>query len=80
LPPILLDKLSNADLRQGLGRVVGLKDTSKKRLCADIKVALNAAYSEDRRQLPSDLKFIISVPERREGARRAIAASRSVPT
>jgi integrase len=60
LPPILLDKLSEADLIQWLGRVVGLKDTSKKRLCADIKAALNSAYSEDRRQLPSDLKSIIS--------------------
>lgn len=60
LPAIMLDRLSEADLRDWLGKITGIKNTSKRRLCADLKAALNAAYVTDRALLPRDFKLTVS--------------------
>ena len=60
LPSIMLDRLSEADLRSWLGKINGIKNTSKRRLCADLKAALNSAYAIDRAVLPRDFKLTVS--------------------
>lgn len=60
LPSIMLDRLSEADLRDWLAKVAGIKSTSKRRLCADLKAALNSAYAVDRAVLPRDFKVTVS--------------------
>lgn len=59
LPSICLDQLSESDIKAWLAKVTIRKDTTKRRLAADLKAALNAAYAEDRRRLPADLPEII---------------------
>jgi len=60
LPSIMLDRLAEADLRGWLGEINGIKNSSKRRLCADLKAALNSAYAIDRAVLPRDFKLTVS--------------------
>jgi integrase len=70
LPPIMLDKLCEADLKKWQRSVVGLKQTTVRRVSADLKAALNAAFAVDRAVLPGDFKTTVS-----EGLKSATAAN-----
>jgi integrase len=59
LPSLALDKLSERALRSWVGRVSVRKATTKRRLCADLKAALNQGYLEHRARLSADLVIAI---------------------
>jgi integrase len=56
---IVLDKLTEADLRNWMGRVAMAKASTRKRLCADFKAALNRACAEHRKHLSGDIASAI---------------------
>lgn len=59
LPEIKLRDLSEADLRAWQRRLRNVGATTKQRIVTDLKAALNLAFEEHRRALPSDLPVTI---------------------
>lgn len=56
---VKLRDLSEADLRAWQRRLDGVSATTKQRIVTDLKAALNLAFEEHRRALPSDLPVTI---------------------
>ncbi|WP_070152066.1 tyrosine-type recombinase/integrase [Sphingobium phenoxybenzoativorans] len=59
LSRILLVELNESDLRNWQRRLVQLKGSSKQRVMAELKAALNSVYEEKRRALPPDFAIRI---------------------
>jgi hypothetical protein len=60
--------LTELDLKAWQERLAGLKRSSLRRLCNDVKAALNACYLDHRRNLPADLPVTIKYGLRVEAA------------
>jgi integrase len=59
LSRILLSDISQADLRSWQRRLKGIGAATRERIATDFKAALNTAFEEHRRSLPSDLPVTI---------------------